>query len=116
MACGGRAVAEKNLYAIELNWTALVWAESPEAAEREALGDIHAITADCEPYVHCVETNVTAKRVKMYDWDLDAIPYGDCDDKTVGQLLDEVEARPVPDTKTLPLFGDDKPENGGTKT
>ncbi len=96
------------LFAVEYGTTVLVWAHDRTDAELKAEQEGHQISTYETMEAHAQESITTFPAARGYGYDLDSCVYGDPECRTVGQLLDLMEAQPVKDTQTLPLFGEEK--------
>ena len=96
----------KKLFAVELIYTALVWAENGEEAFEIASDERREIISDSpDPDIQVGHAGVQLHQLGLYGWDERCFPYGDDGSKTIGELLREAPTEEAPTAAELEALG-----------
>jgi len=78
----------------------VVAAEDWSSAYSVANDSWHEVRREQEPFLD-VDCEIKEEKQLPPEWTIECIPYGDADDKEIGEYLDNVV---FPDTKTIDMF------------
>lgn len=93
----------KKLFAVEISVTALVWADDEIDAYKITDSQAGDIIGDNPLDIFVMNEITTLGEAESHGYPAGCYVYAHKEERKVEELIEEIQCRPVPDTKTLPL-------------